>query len=166
MGVITGRGRQKSIYPEGSVFQKSIWVSTDAANTEYPFQQSGGDYLRATRTMLRVGRRVKCMGFWRFRGGLVCKAHRLCVSLNSRLESNEEGRHTRLGTRPATNTETLQPVFGIEPNLGFKATFGSTTILHAPTDAVWTAKGGRSRPKLRQEVVNDAPFKLNTWRRF
>ena len=26
----------------------------------------------------------------RFRGGLVHKAHRLCVSLNSRLESNEE----------------------------------------------------------------------------
>jgi len=26
----------------------------------------------------------------RFRGGLVFKAHRLCVSLNSRLESNEE----------------------------------------------------------------------------
>ena len=26
----------------------------------------------------------------RFRGGLVVKAHRLCVSLNSRLESNEE----------------------------------------------------------------------------
>ena len=25
-----------------------------------------------------------------FRGGLVFKAHRLCVSLNSRLESNEE----------------------------------------------------------------------------
>ena len=26
----------------------------------------------------------------RFRGGLVFKAHRLCVSLNSRLESNDE----------------------------------------------------------------------------
>jgi len=26
----------------------------------------------------------------RFRGGLVFKAHRLCASLNSRLESNEE----------------------------------------------------------------------------
>ena len=26
----------------------------------------------------------------RFRGGLVCKAHRLFVSLNSRLESNKE----------------------------------------------------------------------------
>ena len=33
----------------------------------------------------------------RFRGGLVCKAHRLCVSLNSMLESNkeEEGVSTR-----------------------------------------------------------------------
>ena len=28
----------------------------------------------------------------RFRGGLAFKAHRLCVSLNSRLESNEEER--------------------------------------------------------------------------
>ena len=28
----------------------------------------------------------------RFRGGLVFKAHRLCVSLNSRLESNKEKR--------------------------------------------------------------------------
>ena len=27
---------------------------------------------------------------WRFPGGLVCKAHRLCGSLNSRLESNKE----------------------------------------------------------------------------
>ena len=26
----------------------------------------------------------------RFRGGLVLKAHRLCVSLNSKLESNKE----------------------------------------------------------------------------
>jgi len=35
----------------------------------------------------------------RFRGGLVFKAHRLCVSLNSRLESNkeeEEGSSSRL----------------------------------------------------------------------
>jgi len=31
----------------------------------------------------------------RFRGGLVFKAHRLCVSLNSRLESNKEEEETR-----------------------------------------------------------------------
>ena len=38
----------------------------------------------------------------RFRGGLVCKAHRLCVSLNSRLESNiEETRNVEdAGTKP------------------------------------------------------------------
>jgi len=30
----------------------------------------------------------------RFRGGLVFKAHRLCVSLNSRLESNKEEEET------------------------------------------------------------------------
>ena len=33
----------------------------------------------------------------RFRGGLVLKAHRLCVSLNSRLESNKE---ERISPRP------------------------------------------------------------------
>jgi len=34
----------------------------------------------------------------RFRGGLVFKAHRLCVSLNSRLESNqEEEKYLRMG---------------------------------------------------------------------
>ena len=34
----------------------------------------------------------------RFRGGLVFKAHRLCVSLNSRLESNtEEEKNLALG---------------------------------------------------------------------
>jgi len=31
----------------------------------------------------------------RFRGGLVFKAHRLCVSLNSRLESNKEEEELR-----------------------------------------------------------------------
>jgi len=37
---------------------------------------------------------VEGRGVKRFRGGLVFKAHRLCVSINSRLESNkeEEGR--------------------------------------------------------------------------
>ena len=34
----------------------------------------------------------------RFRGGLVFKAHRLCVSLNSRLESNKE-RESHLAKR-------------------------------------------------------------------
>ena len=35
-------------------------------------------------------RRVVYRNLQRFRGGLVFKAHRLCVSLNSRLESNKE----------------------------------------------------------------------------
>jgi len=35
----------------------------------------------------------------RFRGGLVFKAHRLCVSLNSRLESNKEEKRKVLGRR-------------------------------------------------------------------
>jgi len=34
----------------------------------------------------------------RFRGGLVFKAHRLCVSLNSRLESNKEEEEGTLAT--------------------------------------------------------------------
>jgi len=33
----------------------------------------------------------------RFRGGLVCKDHRLCASLNSRLESNKEEEKIDLG---------------------------------------------------------------------
>ena len=36
-----------------------------------------------------VGLSIRVQG-QRFRGGLVVKAHRLCVSLNSRLESNKE----------------------------------------------------------------------------
>jgi len=40
----------------------------------------------------------------RFRGGLAFKAHRLCVSLNSRLESNkEEERRCKLGTHKPYN---------------------------------------------------------------
>ena len=35
------RGRQKSTSPEGSLFQKPICVSTDAAKTDFPFQHSG-----------------------------------------------------------------------------------------------------------------------------
>jgi len=36
-----------------------------------------------------VGRVLVDRDVQRFRGGLVFKAHRLCVSLNSRLESNK-----------------------------------------------------------------------------
>jgi len=43
----------------------------------------------------------------RFRGGLVFKAHRLCVSLNSRLESNrEEEVHSRPGVYGAGHVPT------------------------------------------------------------
>ena len=37
-----------------------------------------------------LGVRLLHINVKRFRGGLVFKAHRLCVSLNSRLESNKE----------------------------------------------------------------------------
>ena len=40
--------------------------------------------------------RADGLGF-RFRGGLVFKAHRICVSLNSRLESNKEEEETVWG---------------------------------------------------------------------
>ena len=40
--------------------------------------------------MIRGGCRAPRDTADRFRGGLVFKAHRLCVSLNSRLESNKE----------------------------------------------------------------------------
>jgi len=55
-----------------------------------------------------LGFRVKDSRVWvwqllhrnvqRFRGGLVFKAHRLCVSLNSRLESNKEGKESLVTT--------------------------------------------------------------------
>jgi len=41
----------------------------------------------------------------RFRGGLVFKAHRLCVSLNSRLESNKEEEEYRREEAPAQRAE-------------------------------------------------------------
>jgi len=37
-----------------------------------------------------IGDALTLRNVQRFRGGLVFKAHRLCVSLNSRLESNKE----------------------------------------------------------------------------
>jgi len=42
----------------------------------------------------------------RFRGGLVFKAHRLCVSLNSRLESNKE-RERNSGAARESGDKTL-----------------------------------------------------------
>ena len=53
----------------------------------------------------RVDRNVQ-----RFRGGLVFKAHRLCVSLNSRLESNKEEEETTLEVAvQAGRVETFPP---------------------------------------------------------
>ena len=45
---------------------------------------------RRTILRLRVGVQFENRNVQRFRGGLVFKAHRLCVSLNSRLGSNKE----------------------------------------------------------------------------
>jgi len=45
----------------------------------------------------------------RFRGGLVFKAHRLCVSLNSRLENHKEEEDTPARSRSATSHTTSQP---------------------------------------------------------
>jgi len=44
----------------------------------------------------------------RFRGGLVFKAHRLCVSLNSRLESNTEEEKVDLRTVPRRDRRELR----------------------------------------------------------
>ena len=40
--------------------------------------------------MTGIGEQLINRNVQRFRGGLISKAHRLCVSLNYRLESNEE----------------------------------------------------------------------------
>ena len=45
---------------------------------------------KALRAAERAGMQVLHINVQRFRGGLVFKAHRLCVSLNSRLGSNKE----------------------------------------------------------------------------
>ena len=51
----------------------------------------------------------------RFRGGLVSKAHRLCVSPNSRLESDKEEKKKEKS--PVSKTE----AFGIEhPGIAFR----------------------------------------------
>ena len=52
-----------------------------------------GNWLRVQGVGLRVegsGVQLLPRNVQRFRGGLVSKAHRLCVSLNSKLESNKE----------------------------------------------------------------------------
>jgi len=48
-----------------------------------------------------VGCGVEGAGYKRFRGGLVFKAHILCVCLNSRLESNKEEEDTSAGDEEA-----------------------------------------------------------------
>jgi len=45
----------------------------------------------------------------RFRGGLVFKAHRLCVSLNSRLESNKEEEDINFGGPAEATTAPAAP---------------------------------------------------------
>ena len=51
----------------------------------------------------------------RFRGGLVFKAHRLCVSLNSRLKSNKDEEEEAVGIRE------VGPGRFLKPALVFKA---------------------------------------------
>jgi len=48
----------------------------------------------------------------RFRGGLVFKAHRLCVSLNYRLESNKE--EEKVGVLLAEGADADEAHFGVE----------------------------------------------------
>ena len=52
----------------------------------------------------------------RFRGGLVCKAHRLCVALNSRLESNKEEDEDL----PGRGERRLEELDRLHPGLGHR----------------------------------------------
>ena len=61
------------------------WTGLAPWEFEFPFPGS------LTSTFLE---RLAHLHLQRFRGGLVFKAHRLCVSLNSRLESNKEEEST------------------------------------------------------------------------
>jgi len=77
----------------------------------------------------RCGARVDCRlgvpGYvQRFRGGLVFKAHRLCESLNSRLESNKE-ESTLVDAAPAS-TAVVIPVLLRERK--------SVSLIHIPAD--------------------------------
>ena len=49
----------------------------------------------------------------RFRGGLVFKAHRLCLSLNSRLERNKEERGETDGARHRAEEQLLAEGHGL-----------------------------------------------------
>jgi len=53
-----------------------------------------------------------------FRGGLVFKVHRLCVSLNSRLESNKEEEKVATG-QPPPKKRTWFRVHGLLTRVGF-----------------------------------------------
>jgi len=48
-----------------------------------------GPVSQTSRSVSPLGEQLLHRNVQRFRGGLVYKAHRLCVSLNSRLESNK-----------------------------------------------------------------------------
>ena len=65
----------------------------------------------------------------RFRGGLVFKAHRLCVALNSRLESNKEEEDLAVG-RP----ELVDGGLGGRPAIGFRVRGLPVHRLCATTD--------------------------------
>ena len=76
-----------------------------AVKRTWHMQDSHGQILQVTApetfqhvpSSLGSGRQPLHRNVQRFRGGLVCKARRLCASLNSRPESDEEeqdGRHT------------------------------------------------------------------------
>ena len=70
-------------------------------------------------TKLRGVRQQRCVliiiNVQRFRGGLVYKAHRLCVSLNSGLESNKEEEEEKMRlTIPETRISKLETVIGAD----------------------------------------------------
>ena len=77
------------IYDSGSVPEKSIFSprgTSPEPTSLHPHTSQGFDPYSSNQRHLSLFSWCK----QRFRGGLVFKAHRLCVSLNSRLESNKE----------------------------------------------------------------------------
>jgi len=57
--------------------------------SEVPLYSPLQGYIPGLQGALAAGQRRGHINVQRFRGGLVFKAHRLCVSLNSRLASNK-----------------------------------------------------------------------------
>jgi len=79
-------------YERGTPVGNSSASVRNEATVPMPREESyfSGIYAGIRLWLRAAGLNVEDINVQRFRGGLVFKAHRLCVSLNSRLESNKE----------------------------------------------------------------------------